>query len=179
MEREHEQNERLRELIPAFKQAARRLMKGERRGHTLQTTALMNEAYVRIAKQTHDVDPGSPQFRALMTIAMRNALFDHAKSKHRLKRGGEHARLPFEAATAFLTVERQVDILEFEEAVEDLRRTGKEGAARIVGYFAYGLTYQEIASVERVTVRQVEEELRYARAHILSFLSARWSREAP
>ncbi len=136
------------------RQAARFLRK-ERPGHTLQTTALINEAYLKLIDQRDVTWESRTHFYALAAQAMRRILVDYAKTAKRKKRGGEDIKLPLEEAMAVAAKEESVDLIALDEALNKLAEQD-ERQARVVElrYFS-GLTLEETAEalhVSRATV---------------------------
>jgi len=136
------------------RQAARFLRK-ERQGHTLQTTALINEVYLKLIKQ-HSVNWESrTHFFAIAAQAMRRILVDYAKTTHRKKRGGDDLKLPLEEAMQVAAEEKSVDLIALDEALNKLAEQD-ERQARVVElrYFS-GLSLEETAEalhISRATV---------------------------
>lgn len=158
--------EATRQLAEAFYADLRRIARGVRRGgngldETLQTTALINEAYLKLyqggAWQTRE------HFMNAAAAAMRQALIDHARARLSLKRGGDQQRVDFEAGTDLLAVPEE-SLLELDEA---LQRLGQLDArlARVVEcrYFA-GYSEEETATALGVTSRTVQRDWARARA---------------
>src|SRR5512140_1128646 len=96
---------------------ARRHMRRERPGHTLQTTALLNEAYLRLIDQTHVDWRDRAHFFGIAARIMRQILVDHARSAGRDKRGGDACRLPLEEALVF-SPEKSAGLIALDEALE-------------------------------------------------------------
>src|SRR5688572_21860640 len=92
------------------RQAHQHLRK-ERPGHTLQTTALVHEVYLKVSKQKNVSFESRSHFFAIAATIMRRILIDHAKAKHRLRRGGVHSDLPLEEALTISTGETDFDLL--------------------------------------------------------------------
>ncbi len=136
------------------RQAARFLRK-ERQGHTLQTTALINEAYLKLIGQ-HSVNWESrAHFFAIAAQAMRRILVDYARTTHRKKRGGDDLKLPLEEAMLVEAEEKSVDLIALDQALNKLAEQD-ERQARVVElrYFS-GLSLEETAEalhISRATV---------------------------
>ncbi len=136
------------------RQAASFLRK-ERQGHTLQTTALINEAYLKLIDQRNVNWESRTHFFAIAAQAMRRILVDYAKAAHRKKRGGDDIKLPLEEAMTVAAEETPVDLIALDEALNKLA-TRDEQQARVVElrYFS-GLTLEETAEalhISRATV---------------------------
>ena len=160
-------------LLPAVQDELRRLarsyMRREREGHTLEPTALVNEAYIRLVDQ-HDVRWASRgHFFAIAAQAMRRVLVDHARGHIAAKRGGGAERVTLSGMAA--EADRvDVDVLWLHEALERLARLD-ERQARVVElrYFA-GMSVEEVAEVLEISPATVKREWSTARlwlAHAL------------
>ncbi len=112
------------------RQAARFLRK-ERPGHTLQTTALINEAYLKLIDQRNVNWESRTHFFAAAAQAMRRILVDYARAKHREKRGGDNIKLSLEEATPVAVKEKGVDLIALDEALNKLAERDEQ-QARIV-----------------------------------------------
>ncbi|MDZ4774617.1 MAG: ECF-type sigma factor [Planctomycetota bacterium] len=149
---------------------ARARMVEERAGHTLQATALVHEAWLRLSKREGGVD-GIPDasFYEAAAIAMRRILIEHARSKGRLKRGGDRERTPIDVVD--LAAEHDPDeILAVEDAVRRLEAEDPD-AARVVNLrFFAGLDVAETARALGISERTVAREWEYARAWLYRVL---------
>jgi RNA polymerase sigma factor (TIGR02999 family) len=146
---------------------ARRYMRQEEPGHTLNTTALVHEAYLRLFNSEISVEDRA-HFFALAARMMRRILVDHARAAHRQKRGGKDARrMPIEEAegeASFLATAREPDILDLDAALERLfQQDERKGRLMEMIYFA-GLNCDEAAAVLSVSVATVNRDLQFARA---------------
>lgn len=147
---------------------AHRYLRGERRDHTLQTTALINEAYLRLVGQKSIEWQNRAHFFALAANMMRRILVDYAKTKHRAKRGGADEDLPLEnalsvaAETTSETV--KIDLIALDSALDKLAAKD-ERLARIVElrYFS-GLTVEETAEVLKISTMTVKRDWNVAKA---------------
>lgn len=143
---------------------AERLMRRERRNHTLQPTALVNEAYVRLVDQRVSHWANRSQFLGVACEAMHRVLLDYARSRNRLKRGGgvAHVTLP-EIADATAGWERST-LAPLSEAIEALATLDERQATIVkLRYFA-GLSEQQIAAHLGVSRRTVQHDWAHARA---------------
>lgn len=142
---------------------ANKLIGKESPGNTLQPTALVNEAYLRMVGQTRVEWKGKTHFFAIGAKMMRRILVDHARSKHRIKRGGGMHRIEL---TDELSVSRRrdEDVLAIEEAIEKLSRLDPRQAQIVELRFFGGLTVEEVAEVLGVSKRTVEGEWTILRA---------------
>jgi RNA polymerase sigma factor (TIGR02999 family) len=137
------------------------LFQNERRDHSLQPTAVVHEAWLRIAAA---VDPSDrPRFLALAAQAMRNVLVDHARGRAADKRGGERERVPLDEVVASYEEDRN-SLVALDEALLELARND-ERCARIVElrYFA-GLTLQEVGVALEISTTHTHRLWEFARA---------------
>ena len=153
----------LEAVYPHLHTMAELCLNREDPGHTLQATALVHDAFMKLIDQGSVTWQNRNHFFAVAAQAMRRILVDHARAKHRLKRGGRARRL--ELAPSLATVrDRDIDLIALDEA---LRRLGDEEPveARIVEMrFFAGLTEAQIADVLGVSERTVARHWTYARA---------------
>ncbi len=159
--------EALDALTPIVYQELRRLagsyLRRERSDHTLQPTALIHEAYVRL------VDQNTPQFQSrahffgVASQLMRQILVDHARSHRAAKRGGEGKKVSLENAVVF-TEERSEELLALDEALSKLSEFDERKAKAVELRFFGGLSIEEIAQALDISVATVGRELRMAQA---------------
>jgi RNA polymerase sigma factor (TIGR02999 family) len=151
----------LDDLLPLVYLELRRQAAGylrrERSDHTLQPTALINEAYLRLIDQREVKWQNRAHFFAIAAQAMRRILVDYARERKREKRGGTAEDLPLDEALTIVSPERSVDLVALDEALNKLT-TFDERQARVVElrYFS-GLSIDETAevlNVSNVTVRR-------------------------
>jgi RNA polymerase sigma-70 factor, ECF subfamily len=150
----------LAELTPLVYEELRRLahhyMEGQRPDHTLQTTALVNDAYLRLADQTNPTWQSRAHFFAVAARAMRQIVVDYARSNRAQKRGGGGARIELDES-AILSPEQSKEIVDLHEALQRLGTLDSRKAQVVELKFFGGLNYDEIAEVlkiARVTVRR-------------------------
>ena len=142
---------------------ARRLLRHESPGHTLQPTALVNEAYVRLAGK-HQINwQGKTHFFAIGAKVMRRILVDHARRKKSKKRGGGMYRIPL-ADDLCVSNRNQEDVLAIEMAIEKLEKLDHRQARIVELRFYGGLTVEEVAEVLGVSKRTVEADWTMVRA---------------
>jgi len=153
-----------------LRRLARRYMMRERGGHTLQTTALVNEAYLRLVDAKNVGWQNRAQFFAVSAKLMRRILVDHARSRRYVKRGGEARLLPLEEAAA-VSPERAPDLVALDDALRRLGavypRKSQVVELRIFG----GLSVAETANVLKVSERTVLADWSLARAWLERELS--------
>jgi RNA polymerase sigma-70 factor (ECF subfamily) len=150
----------LADLTPLVYEELRRLahhyMEGQRPDHTLQTTALVNEAYLRLADQANPNWQSRAHFFAVAARAMRQILISYARNNRAQKRGGGGARIELDEA-AILSPEQSKEIVDLHEALERLGALDSRKARVVELKFFGGLNYDEIAEVlkiARITVRR-------------------------
>ena len=142
---------------------AHRYLRRERREHTLQTTALVNEAYVKLADQ-NVVWESRAQFFAIAATLMRRILVDYAKQRQRLKRGGKAETLPIDNALEVAVSDVNFDLLALDQALNRLAEN-EEHLARVVELrFFSGLDVPETAELLGVSESTVKRDWAMARA---------------
>jgi RNA polymerase sigma-70 factor (ECF subfamily) len=156
--------EKLVPLVDAeLRRLARRYMGGERVGHTLQPTALINEVYLRL------IDWGSiswqdrAHFFGLSARLMRHVLVDHARRQRRGKRGGDAVTIAFDEA-AVVPKERAADLVAIDDALNALATHDVRKSQIVELRFFGGLSVEETAEVLKVSPRTVKREWSLARA---------------
>jgi RNA polymerase sigma factor (TIGR02999 family) len=163
----------LEKLAPIVYDELRRLahhyMEGQRRDHTLQTTALVNEAYLRLADQKRASFTNRSHFFAVAAKAMRQILVNHAKAAQRQKRGGGSEKVDLEEA-ALIAPERPREILELDEALERLAIFDSRKAQVVeLSYFG-GLKQEEIAEVLKISIVTVRRDWVFAKSWLYAEL---------
>lgn len=142
----------------------------ERADHTLQPTALVHEAYLRLLGQRTVGWKDRAQFLSAAAIVMRRILVDHARRRNAAKRGGKVARTPLDdAVTGF--EERAIDLVALDEALTALTEIDPRKGRIVELRFFAGLTAEEAARIIGVNVRTVEREWTVARAWLRSQLN--------
>ncbi|MGE3180733.1 MAG: ECF-type sigma factor [Phycisphaerae bacterium] len=138
---------------------------------TLQTTAVVHEAFLRLVGQKEQPDWSSrAHFMAVAAKAMRSVLLDHARARSAQKRGGGAARVVFDEALRALD-ERGFDYLELEEALNELARHDERKARLVELKFFAGQTTEDAARFLEISVPTAEREWRFARAWLTSRLA--------
>jgi len=157
----------LAELTPLVYEELRRLahryMGGERPDHTLQTTALVNEAYLRLADQTHPRWQNRAHFFAVAARAMREILVSYARSQRAQKRGGGALKIDLDEA-ALVSPEESKEIVDLHEALERLATLDSRKAQVVELKYFGGLNYDEMAEVLKISPVTVRRDWRFARA---------------
>ena len=164
----------LEKLTPLVYQELHRLakayMRGERAGHTLQTTALVNEACLRLIGNDQMEWQNRAHFYAVAAKLMRHILVDFARSRDRLKRGGDREQVSLDEALT-ITADRTAELLDLDEALTELSNLDERQSRVVELRFFGGLTEQEIAEVLQVSPRTVNADWSMARSWLLSELS--------
>lgn len=146
-----------------LRRIARRKMRGEREGHTLQTTALVNEVYLRLAGQEGFEWRDRAHFFAVCARVMRHVLIDHARAGGRGKRGGGALRVSLDGA--MLAAEaRDVDLLALDEALARLEALDPQKGKIVELRFFAGLGIEETAEVLGISPTTVRREWRRSKA---------------
>jgi RNA polymerase sigma factor (TIGR02999 family) len=160
--------EALENLLPLVyaelhRQAAS-FLRRERPGHTLQTTALIHEAYIRLIDQQDVTWQSRTHFFAVAAQAMRRILVDYARAKHREKRGGDNIKLSLEEATLVAVKEKGVDLIALDEALIKLTERDKQQASVVELRYFSGLSLEETAEALHVSRATVARDWEAARA---------------
>ena len=164
----------LEKLIPLVQPELVRLahyyMSRERPGHTLQTTALLDDAYLQLAGKTHPQWQNRAHFFAVAAQIMRRIMVDHARQRHALKRSGGAIRITLDECAA-VTQPRAAELLALDEALEKLAAFDQRKARVVEMRYFGGLTMQEIGDVLKVHVNTVTRDWTAARAWLFAALS--------
>src|SRR5437773_51700 len=156
----------LAELTPLVYEELRHLahhfMEGQRPDHTLQTTALVNEAYLRLADQTNPRWQNRAHFFAVAARAMRQILVSYARTQQAQKRGGGAFKIELDEA-AILSPEQSQEIVDLHEALERLERLDSRKAQVVELKFFGGLNYEEIAEVLKIARMTVRRDWEFAK----------------
>lgn len=151
-------------LYDELRALARNRLRAERADHTLGATALVNEAYLRLARQ-HSLDVASrTQFFIVAAKTMRRILVDYARKRRRVKRGGDLERVPLDDDLPFLTDQAADELLALEDALERLAAANPRAAEVVEHRFFSGLTVDEIAAARGVSSKTVQRDWVVARA---------------
>ena len=160
-------NEALAELITLVYGELRRLasfyLRSERPGHTLQTTALVHEAYLRLATQRHARWENRSQFFAIAAQQMRRILVDYARRHGASKRGGATVKVSLDKVVVFSS-ERSSEVLAVDESLTKLAALDSEQARITELRFFGGLTIDETAEVMGISPATVKREWTMAKA---------------
>jgi len=145
-------------------QQAHRYLQKERAGHTLQTTALVHEAYLKLVEQKSVVWESRSHFFAVAATMMRRILIDYAKTKHRVRRGGRRSDVPLEEALTIGVSGTDFDLLALDEALNRLAEREAHLAKIVELRFFSGLDVAETAEVLSVSESTVKRDWAMAKA---------------
>lgn len=164
----------LERLMPLVYDELRRLagglMRGERSDHTLQATALIHEAWLRLAGADLSVQDRH-HFVSLAARVMRRVLVDHARARKREKRGGDAVRVTLEEVAAVVP-DSAARLLEIDDALERLKTLDERKYRALELSLFGGLTQPEIAQALEVSLPTVERDLRTGRAWLRTELGS-------
>jgi RNA polymerase sigma-70 factor (ECF subfamily) len=162
------------QLLPVvydeLKQLAAHYMKGEAPGHSLQPTALVHEAFLRLVDQDRVSYQGQTHFFALGAQAMRRILVDNARARGRERRGGNRNRVAFDEETVFSRTSEE-DILVIDDLLTRLAELDSRQARIVELRFFGGLKVEDVAEALSLSRRTIEAEWTMARAWLRSQLS--------
>lgn len=163
------------QLVPLVYDELRRLasacMRRERPGHTLQATALVHEAWLRLVDQREWNLENRSHFYGLTSRLMRRILIDHARAARAEKRGGDRVTVPLDSAL-LVALEHPAQFLDVHQAFERLEQLDPVRARIVEMRFFGGLSIDEIAEISGVAPRTVDRQWRAARAWLSRELSA-------
>ena len=144
-------------------------MNAERTNHTLQTTALANEAYLRLADRTNQRWQNRAHFFAVAAGVMRRILVSYARSQRSRKRGGGALKMELDKA-ALVSPEQSKEIVDLHEALERLAVLDSRKAQVVELKYFGGLNYDEMAEVLKISAITVRRDWRFARAWLYTEL---------
>jgi RNA polymerase sigma factor (TIGR02999 family) len=149
---------------------AERRMGGERKGHTLQATALVHEAYMKLVDERQVAWEGRGHFYAAAAEAMRRILVDHARRVRSLKRGGDRMRVTLGSPESKVELE-SAELVALDAALERLAREDPRAAEVASLRFLTGLSVQETGEALGISERSVHREWSFARARLLELMA--------
>ena len=166
--------EALDQLMPVvydeLRRQAARYLRREQAGNTLQTTALIHEAYVRLVDQRNVQWQNRAHFFGIAAQLMRRILVDHARAKKRVKRGGSDVRVSLADATVAVKGQ-DLDVVALDEALERLARIDEQQSRVVELRFFSGLTVEETAEVMGISKATVKRDWSMAKAWLHRELS--------
>ncbi len=156
-----------KELLPLVYAELRKLaggyLKNERPDHTLQPTALVHEAYIRLVDWENVSWQNRSHFFAVSAQVMRNILVDHARKKKAEINGGNLQKIELDEAISF-SAERQVDLVDLDDALKELEKLDERQSKIIELRFFAGLTIEETAHALNISAKTVSREWDFVRA---------------
>jgi RNA polymerase sigma-70 factor (ECF subfamily) len=171
----------LNELVPLVERELHRLarvyMRRERKGHTLQATALVNEVFLRLAHAPNPRWQDRAHFVGIAARLMRQVLVDHARSRGYRKRGGGVQRVPLDKAL-LITPEPELDVLAVDRALEAFAKIDPRKSQVVELRFFGGLSVEETADVLRISVETVKRDWRVAKLWLSRELQGETHRRA-
>jgi RNA polymerase sigma factor (TIGR02999 family) len=157
----------LEKLLPMIYQElhllASRYLRKERANHTIQATALVHEAYLRLIDQKQVQWQNRAHFFAIAAQMMRRILINYARDQHAAKRGGNQVRVELNEAIALPNIQ-DLDLLALDEALDQLAKTDQRKSRLIELWFFAGLTLEETAEVLEISLATAKRDWTLARA---------------
>lgn len=151
-------------IYEELRRQAHNFLRRERPEHTLQTTALINETYIKLCQQRNVEWESRGHFFAICARLMRRILVDYAKTRYRDKRGGHAAHLPIEGLVLAATQGNDVDIMRLDDALNRLAEIDPPQVQVVELRFFGGFSIEETAGVLGVSVSTVKRDWRMAKA---------------
>jgi RNA polymerase sigma factor (TIGR02999 family) len=152
-----------------LRRIARRQWRGQRAGQTLDATALIHEAYLRLADQSEVHWQNRAHFFGVAAKAMRHIVIDQARTRRAAKRGGAARRVPLDAVS--VAIERPVDVVALDDALQGLAALDQRKSQVVELKYFGGLAVREIAEILDVSEETVARDWRLARSWLLRQLS--------
>jgi RNA polymerase sigma factor (TIGR02999 family) len=164
----------LEKLIPLvydeLRRMAKRYMRGQSSAHTLQTTELIHEAYLKLVDNNEKEWKNRSHFFGVAAQAMRHILVDYARAKQSQKRGGIQQQVTLDE-NAVLSSDSSDDIVALNDALEKLGKLDERKVKVVEMKFFGGLTMEEIAEVLKISAETAKRDWRFARTWLLRELS--------
>ena len=159
-------------IYEELRRQAHQYLKKERPNHTLQTTALVHEAYLRLIEQDNANWQNRAHFFAISATMMRRILINYAKNRNCLKRGGKEENLPLDEAFYIADRECDIDLLALDESLNELSRLDQQQSRIVELKFFSGLTIKEIAEVLEISTATVKREWKMAKTWLRAELGS-------
>ena len=160
------------ELMPLvydeLRRQAARYLRRERPGHTLQTTALIHETYLKLVDQRNVDWQNRAHFFGIAAQAMKRILLDYAKARHREKRGGAAENMPLDEARFVVSGEKSVDLIALDAALTRLSEFDARQASIVELKFFAGFSIEEIGETLHISIATVKREWNFAKAWLHS-----------
>jgi RNA polymerase sigma factor (TIGR02999 family) len=153
-----------------LRRLAKRYMRRQNPGHTLQTTALVNEAYLRLIDSSRVRWQDRTHFFAISAQLMRRVLVDFARAKNSLKRGGEQIQITLDEQIA-APFEKETNLVALDEALQNLAQLSQRQSRIVELRYFGGLSEEEIAETLEISTRTVRRDWNLARAWLFRELS--------
>lgn len=151
-------------LYGELKALAHAHLRRERTGHTIGTTGLVHEAWLRVAPQLRGIGDDPAQFFAAAATTMRRVLVDHARQRRRVKRGGGADAVPLDEATSFLSDQEADELVSLDDALERFATVHPRACSVVVHRFFGGLSEAQTAEVLGISAKTVQRDWLAARA---------------
>ena len=165
----------LDELMPLvyeeLHRQAHRFLRRERQGHTLQTTALINEAYLNLIKQNRVTWQNREHFFAISANLMRRILINYANARRRKKRGGENENLELDESILIATESKDLDLIALDEALTRLAAIDEQQANIVELRYFGGLTIEETSEVLGIAPATIKRDWKMTKAWLYRELS--------
>ena len=162
-------------ILPHIYDELRRLassyLRKERSNHTLQPTALVHEAYMKLIDQNRVKWQNRAHFFGIAAQVMRRILMDHARKHQAEKRGGEFEKLPIEEEILIVSHDKSAELIALDEALEELAKLDPDKAKIVELRYFGGLSIEETAEVMGVSVPTVNRHWKMAKAWLFSQIS--------
>ena len=172
--------ERARRLLPLVYEELRQIASGhmaaERPGHTLQATALIHEAYMRLVGESNPLWRDRGHFFAAAAEAMRRILVDQARRRNALKRGGDRQRIELdgqEVAAEIVSADPSVDLVALDEAIAALETEDERKATLVKLRYFTGLTLDQAAVALDISAATADRDWAYAKAFLYAEIRKR------
>jgi RNA polymerase sigma factor (TIGR02999 family) len=156
-----------------LRRLARTYMRAERGSHTLQATAVVHEAFIRLIHANVALQDRG-HFFAVASRLMRRVLVDHAKSRSRMKRNAGAQDLIAVQEAGGAAAPQQFDVIALDDAIEGLQQMEPRLARAIELHYFGGLTHEQIAATVGASVATVQRDIRLARAWLLNEIGGTW-----
>jgi len=150
-------------IYDELRRIAHRYVQRERNGHTLQTTALVHEAYLRLAGNEEAAWQNRAHFFAVSAQVMRHILIDHARRRRYLKHGGEFKQVPMEEAS-LMSAERAAELVALDEALDELKQLDARKSSVVELRYFGGLSLEDTADVLEISTMTVRRDWQAAKA---------------
>ncbi len=170
-------------LAPVVYDELRRLaqshLQRELPDHTLQATALVHEAFLKLIDQNQTTWESRAHFLSIAATAIRRILVDHSRAKKRIKRGGDNKKIQLSEVATLSLPDESDEFAELDDALTTLTHEAPDKARVVELKFFGGMTNEETAAVLGVTTRTVERYWQYSRARLFQIMKADDTTKSP